>query len=578
MNNGDFKNISFQEDTLMKRVIFTFLVITIVASAQAKYSGGTGASDNPYQIATAEDLNDIGNHIEDFNKCFILVNDINMAQYDSNQFNIIGDLNDSADPNSPSNIPFAGVFDGCGYKVINFKLDSGLDGVGLFSFVDFNGQILNTGIENADVNGHAGVGALVGLNRGIIENCYATGRVRGRNNAGGLVGKNAGGFITRCHSDMNVTGIGGAPFPFFIGGLVGQTDGNIADCHSSGTVSAYADVGGLVGSTGQYSYNVVERCSSDANVSGNYRYIGGLVGSNYYGKILCSSASGPVSGGEGVGGLIGYNNGEVNDSSNSASIVQGTSNVGGLIGYHFNYPINRCRSSSSVQGTEYVGGLVGRVFVADINQCSSSGTVTADSNWVGGLVGYVEQNSKIANCYSSSNVSGYRFVAGLIGYLNSMIHTRADYLYSMGSVTGSTNTGGLIAYKSPLIQVFNSFWDINTSGQGTSAGGTGRTTAQMKTMNTFTGAGWDFIWETTNGTADIWAMCDGNDYPRLNCHLLRGENNGDSFVNFVDFTRLGAYWLTTDSTFPCVGADLTGDSWVDLDDLVVFVNYWLKGL
>jgi hypothetical protein len=46
-----------------KRFAFAILIITTASvPAQAKYSGGTGTPDDPYQIATAEDLNDIGNH------------------------------------------------------------------------------------------------------------------------------------------------------------------------------------------------------------------------------------------------------------------------------------------------------------------------------------------------------------------------------------------------------------------------------------------------------------------------------------------------------------------------------------
>jgi len=63
--------------------------------------------------------------------------------------------------------------------------------------------------------------------------------------------------------------------------------------------------------------------------------------------------------------------------------------------------------------------------------------------------------------------------------------------------------------------VTSSFWDIQTSGQTISAGGTGKTTAEMKTRSTFTDAGWDFVGETENGTEDIWWILEGKDYPHL---------------------------------------------------------------
>ncbi|MHC4155443.1 MAG: hypothetical protein ACYST6_11055 [Planctomycetota bacterium] len=41
------------------------------------YSGGTGEPNDPYRIARAEDMNAIGAHPNDWDKDFILVDDIN---------------------------------------------------------------------------------------------------------------------------------------------------------------------------------------------------------------------------------------------------------------------------------------------------------------------------------------------------------------------------------------------------------------------------------------------------------------------------------------------------------------------
>jgi len=51
----------------------------------------------------------------------------------------------------------------------------------------------------------------------------------------------------------------------------------------------------------------------------------------------------------------------------------------------------------------------------------------------------------------------------------------------------------------------DSFWDTNTSGQSWSAGGTGKTTVEMKTKSTFTDAGWNFV--------TIWDIVEGQTYP-----------------------------------------------------------------
>jgi hypothetical protein len=289
------------------RSILALAIIALLAgtAAEAKYSGGTGEPNDPYQIATAEDLNDIGNHEEDFNKHFILVNDVNLAQYTGTQFKIIGRWIEWGDPN---NKPFTGVFDGNGNRVWNFTYSStGKDSIGLFRFVGEKGQIKNLGMENVDVNALNGefVGGLVGYcQSGSIINCYSTGAV-------------SGGFL-------------------YVGGLVGENDGSISNCYSTGAVSGSLwSVGGLVGSN--WFGGTVSNCYSTGAVSGTYG-VGGLVGDNDSSISNCYS-TGAVSGGSGsfyVGGLVGLNAvaGNIGSISNcySTGAVSGSTSVGGLVG------------------------------------------------------------------------------------------------------------------------------------------------------------------------------------------------------------------------------------------------------
>ncbi len=116
---------------MLRRTVFSSIILLAVLNTNVwggTYSGGAGEPNNPYRIATPEDLNDIGNHVEDFNKCFVMVNDINLAQFTGTEFNIIG-------PNSTT--PFTGVFDGNGHTIANFTYSStGTNFVGLFGRVD----------------------------------------------------------------------------------------------------------------------------------------------------------------------------------------------------------------------------------------------------------------------------------------------------------------------------------------------------------------------------------------------------------------------------------------------------------
>jgi hypothetical protein len=61
--------------------------------------------------------------------------------------------------------------------------------------------------------------------------------------------------------------------------------------------------------------------------------------------------------------------------------------------------------------------------------------------------------------------------------------------YSIGTVWGSKNVGGLVGLNTGNIT--NSYWDIETSNQTSSAGGEGKTTEQMKQQTTY--IGWDFV-------------------------------------------------------------------------------------
>jgi len=55
---------------------------------------------------------------------------------------------------------------------------------------------------------------------------------------------------------------------------------------------------------------------------------------------------------------------------------------------------------------------------------------------------------------------------------------------------------------------------METSGKAVSFGGSGKTTVQMQTLATYLDAGWDFVFETFNGTADSWTIVSGQ-YPHL---------------------------------------------------------------
>ena len=191
--------------------------------------------------------------------------------------------------------------------------------------------------------------------------------------------------------------------------------------------------------------------------------------------------------------------------------VTGSSLVGTLAGHNAGL-VNNSYSSGSVSGYERVGGLVGWNQATLSNSYSSCGVT--GSTRVGGLTGdnwYYK--GIVSNSYSTGSVTGTTRVGGLVGinYYGNVTDS-----YSIGSVTGSIDVGGLVGYNTATVS--NSFWDIETSGQDTSAGGTGKTTAEMKSIVTYSGAGWNTVTVANTDARNpdyIWNMVGGATYPFL---------------------------------------------------------------
>ena len=391
---------------IMRTIPLLITIFSLSLPAYAQYNGGTGEPNDPYQIATADDLILLGDSPEDYDKHFILTADIDL------------------DPSLPggrafdravvaSRYSFTGVFDGNGYRISHLTI-AGEGSLGLFGSLDLETQIKNLGLEAVDVQGTGGgIGGLVGVSHnggpvppGVpfpgssISDCYSTGSVRGGGGVGGLVGRMNSGTISGSYSSGTVTGEDRG-----VGGLVGAVwDCDIGDCSFTGMVNSNNRIGGLAG---ELHSSFVKRCYAVADVSGSTD-VGGFVGLNCCGYVSNCYADGAV---------------------------VGESNVGGLAG------ANEFRSQA----------------------------------W--------PRNPEILNCYSTSGV------------------------------TGLSSVGGLVGFDKGIIQ--HSYWDIETSGQATSAGGTGLTTTEMQTASTFLEAGWDFIDEVENGSNDIWKISEGLDYPRL---------------------------------------------------------------
>jgi hypothetical protein len=274
--------------------------------------------------------------------------------------------------------------------------------------------------------------------------------------------------------------------------------------------------------------------------------------------------------GRNVGSLIGFlNHGIITNCYARGVAVSGNANIGGLIGKNTGR-VTLCWSSGTVSGDSYIGGLTGLIDDGKLQQCCSRANVTGNRN-VGGLAGKTtDQSSEAMNCYATGSVEGDRYVGGLVGQVE---QGRVYKCYSAGSVTGNRDVGGLTGYIRALGDVSRSFWDTQASGQDTSAGGTGKTTAQMKKMDTYISAGWDF-WS-------MWTICEDINYPILLSLIPASDLACPDGVGFIDFAIFARQWGNENcnpANSNCQGADINQSGIVDFWDLEIFARHWLEGL
>ncbi|WP_376960567.1 MBG domain-containing protein [Azospirillum sp. A26] len=382
-------------------------------------------------------------------------------------------------------------------------------------------------------------GGLVGVNSGTITNSHATGSVGsdGRNFLGGLVGMNNDGTLSNVYATGSVNGNGP------VGGLVGSMAGGaVTDAYASGDVSAHwSPVGGLIG---ELAWDVgVTRAYATGAVSSTVEAAGGLIGTSA-GTVSQAYATGTVDGVGKAGGLIGNNNGTIRDSYATGAVLNspeagglvglnsGTitnayatgsvggdnmTNVGGLVGKNTAGTLSNVYATGSVDGAGPAGGLIGYLEDGAVADAFASGTVTGSTNAVGGLIGAMNIGS-VTRAYATGAVSGNTMVGGLIGISGGTV----TQVYATGDVIGTSQVGGLIglnagtvtqAYATGMVSgsgtdiggligsdagtVTASYWDKDSTGQASSAGGSGAVGLTTDQMARSLFHGWD---------ATVWAL------------------------------------------------------------------------
>jgi len=599
-----------------KKAVFTVVIISLMAASSLadKYSGGDGEPNNPYRIATPNDLNDIGNHPEDFNKCFVMVEDVNLADYTGTQFNIIGSWEEH----------FTGVFDGNGHNILNFSYQ-GNSSIGLFSHVgedwSTTGEIKNLRLVEPNVGGGTGawVGALAGsLYSGTISGCFVRGgHIRGDYCVGGLIGRTPLGFGTKIIADccstatvsdgdkvgglagwfaaskgegllLNCSSSGSVSGDDDVGGLVGDFHGYVSACHSSATVSGNERVGALIGSATSkpYYFSRIVQCSAVGDVTGGYK-VGGLVGRTFDCNLTDCNAGGIVIGAWHVGGLTGEGDGKFTNCYYTGS-VSGIRAVGGLAGTAYG-TITDCWADADVSAYDCVGGLVGYNY-STIGSSYATGEVNCASLEAGGLVGCNEQGV-ISNCSATGGVSAHDVAGGLVGCNDngSMVCSYAagdvncgvfaagglcgdnyygamSNCYSTGSVSGHELIGGLVGSNSGG-SIVNCYAVGAVTGNDVVGGLVGQN------RGAYTKCFWDI--EVNPDVNGIGNTTDPNVIGKTTAEMQTEGTFTDAGWDFV-----GAWNIGEKQTYPFLrvypAGDIDHDDRVNFLDFAILAEHWLE--
>lgn len=435
------------------------------------------------------------------------------------------------------------------------------------------------GTVHGDTRAGGAIGNVYALDEGVItitdNTASSTVTTMNGNSAGGLVGEvtgsdNGSSLTFTSNTTMGVS----ANNTYKVGGLLGAfyiEDGATSSVSANtigGDVAASEAAGGLIGdlSVNNGAQLTISNSHITHNVEALNGYAGGLVGNAYAEgnstntkiHVSNSSNSGSVGGDYAVGGLFGmlvgdYGNEDLQilNSHTTGNVTSNGDETGGIAGYTYGAVLESTYATGDVVAGGTSGGLVGESYSTDILTSYATGDITSSDDGVGGLTGRNGDDSRIIESYATGTVEGVSRVGGISGangegalILNSYargtvtgqnnvggVAGRCGYgaiekSYATGAVMGGSDTGGILGRNAGSCTIEDSFWDTDTTAQATSAvGGTGKTTAQMKSKSTFTtvAAGLVESWDFT----DVWGLTSSvnNGYA---CLLWQANDCGTS--------------------------------------------------
>ena len=310
---------------------------------------GSGTTLDPYQVATASDLNDVRN---DLHAYYIQTADIDLSGYAN--WVPIGAVFEDADC-----YQFDGFYDGQNFSISNLTMSYPEDGdysyyFGLFGIIgDYMGEVAlsevkNINLVNVNIDAAYYTGALAGMSFAKVTNCKSSGIISGRGQVGGLIGSTYDvgvnteyhmSDVVGCSSSCDIYTASYDQFSWAIGGLIGYV-GNYytSKCYATGTIrSIYepaeddwsAGLGGFAGDAlgdrirvgGVFvadhdRYVIIENCYAMGDVLGGDIQIGGFLGyTSYIVKTINCYSKGLITATYDQGGFLGDQNDDFSATS-----------------------------------------------------------------------------------------------------------------------------------------------------------------------------------------------------------------------------------------------------------------------
>lgn len=434
-------------------------------TAASGFDGGTGTEDDPYRIATAEQLAYLAESVNSGTTyageyvrltADIVLNDPAADNWTltAKKWTPIGTYTDET-----ANAPFSGTFDGGNHTIRGLYIQA-LDGTtwigyqGLFGYT-YNAELMDVTIADADITGADNVGALVGYARYYVEYADAAytisgctvkdAKILGESYVGGIAGevyKDATGNSSQKASlslsfDTCINENGNVQGEAIVGGLVGyDREASGSYIQVSVTFTGCTNIGEI--SCSQYSYYSASTA-------------GGIVGYCYSpatftectnsGVVSAASASSYASIAGGIAGDC-YSTATFIECTNSGNVSAST--VGGIVGYCYSTAtFIKCTNSKNVSEPSYsstAGGIAGECHsIAIFTECTNSGNISAST--AGGIVGYCYNTAIFTECINSGNVSASSYASSWAGgILGAGSNTTFTECTNSGNVSASSDS------------------------------------------------------------------------------------------------------------------------------------------